>query len=542
MFVPVSRTRKGEINRIFTSIGYSLLLHFKHQKMKEDILSKLTQKLTLPKILILAFLLRFIAVIFAQGFGYHDDHFLIIEASQSWVDGHDYNHWLPWNQEDPKPEGHSFFYVGVHFCFFWIMDALANFSPAVKMFIIRLLHALMSLLVVYFSYTITLRISDKKNAINVGFLMAVFWIFPWLSVRNLVEMFCIPFLLGATHLLYKQENKPSPGLLIWAGFIAGLAFSCRFQTGFYILGLGISTLFIYRIKSTIYFSIGVIFSILLIQGGIDLIIWKRPFAEMTEYILYNLANKYSYGTGAWYTYVSLLTGLLFLPLGLIYWYGFYKASSRKSMFVWLPTLLFLIFHSFYPNKQERFIFTIIPMFILLGQTGLYLANQENKKSFRRFLDISLCIFLILNTLLLPLTLTYYGKKARVESMKYLSKYENINYLMTENTNASSGKMPPLFYLKQWPGVYEVDNTRSCDSLSYNWKENPNFQPSFVLFEGDKNLKNRIDTVKKQFPLLEYEATFVPGFVDRMLYTLNPMNANETIYIYRNKQRIAKKKN
>jgi hypothetical protein len=47
-------------------------------------------------VLLIALIPRIIAAIFSKGYGMHDDHFLIIEASQSWVDGYDYNAWLPW--------------------------------------------------------------------------------------------------------------------------------------------------------------------------------------------------------------------------------------------------------------------------------------------------------------------------------------------------------------------------------------------------------------------------------------------------------------
>lgn len=47
-------------------------------------------------ILYTALLLRLIAAIFSQGYGMHDDHFLVVEASGSWVEGADYNRWLPW--------------------------------------------------------------------------------------------------------------------------------------------------------------------------------------------------------------------------------------------------------------------------------------------------------------------------------------------------------------------------------------------------------------------------------------------------------------
>ena len=51
---------------------------------------------------------RLIAVFLSPGYFAHDDHFLIIEAAASWVAGHDYNYWLPWNQgPNPTPSGHS---------------------------------------------------------------------------------------------------------------------------------------------------------------------------------------------------------------------------------------------------------------------------------------------------------------------------------------------------------------------------------------------------------------------------------------------------
>ena len=35
---------------------------------------------------------RLFAVVFSKGFGFFDDHFLVLEAAQSWVDGTDYNY------------------------------------------------------------------------------------------------------------------------------------------------------------------------------------------------------------------------------------------------------------------------------------------------------------------------------------------------------------------------------------------------------------------------------------------------------------------
>ena len=101
-------------------------------------------------ILIIAFIVRMVAVVFAQGYGMHDDHFLVIEASQSWVDGTDYNNWLPQNQVIQKPEGHSFLYVGIHYLIFLLLKYIGISDPVSKMYFIRFLHAMLSLLVVLY--------------------------------------------------------------------------------------------------------------------------------------------------------------------------------------------------------------------------------------------------------------------------------------------------------------------------------------------------------------------------------------------------------
>jgi len=107
-------------------------------------------------ILFAALIVRVIAAIFSQGYGMHDDHFLVVEASTSWVDGYDYNGWLPWSDGNRgKPEGHSFSYVGLNYIFFYIVKFFGFSDPKVLMILNRLFHGLLSLLVVHFGMKIT---------------------------------------------------------------------------------------------------------------------------------------------------------------------------------------------------------------------------------------------------------------------------------------------------------------------------------------------------------------------------------------------------
>ena len=136
-------------------------------------------------ILFVALIIRLVAAIFSQGYGMHDDHFLVIEAAASWTDGYDYNHWLPWSHGNKGvPQGHSFTYVGLNFIYFWMMKSIGLVNPKGLMFFNRLLHALASLFVVWYGMKITEKLSNQSNAKTVGWFLSLLWMIPYVSVRN----------------------------------------------------------------------------------------------------------------------------------------------------------------------------------------------------------------------------------------------------------------------------------------------------------------------------------------------------------------------
>jgi len=74
------------------------------------------EKNPLVIILLLAFTVRFISVIFSQGYGMHDDHFLAVETPWSWTVGEDYEGWLPESQEaGKKMEAQNIAYPSINY-------------------------------------------------------------------------------------------------------------------------------------------------------------------------------------------------------------------------------------------------------------------------------------------------------------------------------------------------------------------------------------------------------------------------------------------
>ncbi len=486
-------------------------------------------------ILFLGLIARLVAVIFSKGYGMHDDHFLIIEASKSWVEGYDYNDWLPKKGVlDQQASGHSFFYVGLHYLLFLLLKFIHLTDPQNQMYVVRLLHALLSLIVVASGYKIALKIAGEKPAKVVGMILALYWIIPFLSVRNLVEVVCVIPLIYATWVVVKNDSQDRLLPFVWAGVLLGIAFSIRFQTILFTGGFGLALLLLKQYKAAIV--VGLLFLLLAagVQGGIDILIWGRPFVEFSEYVRYNLENATSYSTQPWYLYLLFLSGILIPPVSLFFLFGFFK-SWKKHLLLFLPSFIFLAFHSYFPNKQERFIYPIIPFVITLGYVGWYEYSnasgfwQKNKKLMRG----CWIWFWVLNMILLPVISTAYSKRNRVEAMVYLSQKDDLKRIVIEDSNRDGFTMPPLFYLDKWQNAYGITKVEPAAHFYNTYKALPEMdKPNYVVFMQNENIDARVDSLTNYFPTLTYETTVEPSAIDKLVHWLNPVNKNQTTYIYK----------
>lgn len=475
-------------------------------------------------ILVCAFLVRLVAAIFSQGYGMHDDHFLIIEASSSWADGFDYNYWLPWTEGNKGvPEGHSFTYVGLNYLFFSGMKWTGITDPKTLMFVNRLFHALFSLLVVAYGMKITEKLSSKKNAITVGWILALLWLMPFVSVRNLVEVAAIPFLILGVWLLIDKKQLSA---FFFAGLFIGLAVSFRYQIAVFAIGLTLYFLLKKEIKQSVVFCLGVALMFTLTQGLVDFFIWGYPFAEFWSYFNYNLTEGTTYLPNQNYLmYVLVLTGVFFLPLGILMFIGFLK-SYKQYLIIFLPTAFFILFHTLYPNRQERFILSILPFFIILGVVGF---ETFRKTVWREKLwKWSLIIFWIFNSIILCLSVTMYSKKSRVEAMYsiYDNKINHENILM-EGSASGKVSMLPKFYAKSWD-CFVAERLKETDDLNaYTGKTF-----DYIFFYDDSKLNQRIYEFKKIYPNMTLHFQSNPSYLDRLLRKLNPRNANEYIEVWK----------
>ncbi len=275
--------------------------------------------------------------------------------------------------------------------------------------------------------------------------------------------------------------------MVFSRNFSGIRGGYQTPSGFFPIGIGIVVLFQYKWKELVFLSIGTLLSFSVIQGGIDYFVWGKPFAEMMQYINVCFTERNDYISLPWYNYFLTIFALLIPPVSLFLFFGFIK-NWKRYLIVFLPLLLFFVFHSYFPNKQERFILPMIPLLIVFGAMGWveFAEHSAFWKKNKRLLAWSWGFFWIINSLLLVTFTFTYSKKARVEAMTYLSRYPDIHAMVVIDEE-NSPEMMPKFYLNQDPVSYnEFVGDKCADSiLALAYRNRGADEPRFFLFTGSK---------------------------------------------------------
>lgn len=494
-------------------------------------------------ILTLALLVRLLAAIFSQGYAMHDDHFLIIESSSSWSDGYDYNKWLPTTQQDwvdrglkdeVRPEGHSLVYPGVHYLLFESFNFLGLDDPKAQMLVIRILHALFGVWLVYLIYHLAARLTTAFNAKLVAWVSALGWAMAFLSVRNLVEIVCIPFLILALINIHKGMFKAALRFGFWAGLCIALAIAIRYQLFVFFGVLGLVLLVQKRWRLSLGVILGFVLGFGVLQGLLDYLIWGYPFAEMLEYFIYNSSEArfdYAAGNSSFFglNYWLVLSFITVPLIGGFWFFGFFT-QWRKQAWLFFPALAFLFFHMFYVNVQERFIFPIVHVVLILGVVGWQEFKLDSKfwSTKQTFLNVFSKFSWGLNFVLLIFISTYYGKKARVEASYSLHSRSDYFFAVQENTVDGFLPMMPVHYIGNWSfEFYPVKSEEDWLKYVSKFRE----MKGLIFFHGDEMLEERVSIADSYLGPLECFGIYEPSWQDRIIQWINPVNKNDAIYSY-----------
>jgi len=508
-------------------------------------------------ILFVGLLLRLIAAFFSKGYAFHDDHFCVIRVAQNWALG--LPHWL----EMGEPPKHSMLYAAVNAVFLWLLEIIGINDPIHKTTFIRVIHAFYSLLTIYFAYKIVAIISNAKYAILVAWVLALIWFMPYLSVKFLAELVCVPIILAGFYqiLLANQTQKKVLLKYALAGCLFGLAFSIRLHTILFAGGLGLVLLFRKQWYESILFTLGYLIAAFLIIGATDQILFEYPFHSIVNYFEHNSENANNYIQGSLFKFTFTTLGFLVPPISLMLIFGYLRSFKLEPM-MFVAAAVFFIFHSVFPNQQERFILPVLPLFIILGVIGWqnFKANSTFWMKRKSLLNGFWKFFWVVNIIVsLALALTF-SKKDRVAPLHYLANKTDVASVVIENER--SVKQVPAYYLgtnsadygqfdtnilglKQFKQnkeyldpdyklIFTLDANGSIDVLKAQMKSVEKV-PNYIVFQGDNELEKRKARVKTLFPKSTFELieTIEPSNFDKLLHFFNPrIHRNQTAYIYK----------
>ena len=488
-----------------------------------------------PIIPILAFaaVLRIISAVYSEGYLMHDDHFWVVESSASWADDYDYNKWLPSTQEslgrELKPHHTNLFYSSLHYLYFEAMNFIGLESPMKKMLVLRLIHGALSLIAVYLSYLIAERLGGKKPAIIASLMMASLAWLPMVSVHQLVEATAIIPLLAFAWTLVKNEELGFKPLVI-AGIWLGLATGLRYQVG--IMGLGLIIAFLinsnYNLKESIKQSITVgvsaIFFFTLTQIPMDLLLWGKPFAQLRAYIEYNLTSHGGYPQGTYLTYLFTILLLTGPPISILFFCGYLKSYKKYAVIVW-PSLAFILFHTLFPNRQERFILPAIPFVIIAG--SLFYTHLKTNKFFK----FSFVFSIVINSiLLLPLTI-FSVNTSQMRAMDYLRQQNDLENVLYVSYNNKAH--PPRFYSGEWIEFAYAKDTLKIDEQRVAHCKDPNtVVPNYILFAGDSYTMGLAHAFMDKYKSMSYETRIKGSRFDRALNWIAPHLTIKEVMIYK----------
>lgn len=474
------------------------------------------------RILVFAFILRLVPLFFSQGFYAHDDHYLIVEVAQEWLNGSNASGWFVDVYEN-NDNGRSAIYPGIIYGLLWTIEAVGIYSPTIKMFIISFLHVLLSLTMISLSMKIT-ALYNKKAVTMVGLLLAGTWLLPFLSVRTLIEMVAIPPLLYASYLVLSDKVDSIKNILI-IGFMFFLAFTIRYQTVLVAAGIGIELLRRQQFKQAIGIVGVFLFLTVIIHGYGDYLMTTKPFGKLLFYFVYNVEHAEDYLTRPVFDYIGLMIAFLFPPMGILF-FGLSWTQWKKALTITLGILFFFVIHSVIPNKQERFVFTLIPFFFIVGSLAYYQYFPKPKK----WLSILWSFSIVSNIILMGYMSTFYSKQSRVEVMKHIGSTD-AKSIAIYSTNDQSTNLVPQFYAGRELNIQYLDDNNDIEKYKQTTTDYLLLEITPWETKKEINMEEILDKLGLSNQVL-FKTRIKGSLVDRFRYKLNSVVKNKEYLVYK----------
>jgi hypothetical protein len=316
-----------------------------------------------------------------QGIVWADEIFQTLEQGHRLAFGYGF---VPWEFKDAA---RSWFLPGVIGGVMKLLAAGGVTSGAGLAIGVKLLFAALAVVTFYPLLRMAEAWGGVFSAVLLGVVASVFPACLVYSTRALSEVASAPLLTWGLWLLWPwgmgragkaaaYVTVPTVGgwsggmrRLLVVGLLFGLATLVRYQNGILLPAILIIVLIRRSFRAAALVAIGIIV-FLLLGGLLDWVTWGKPFRSLIVYVRFNLieggANLWGVASREFFLRVMLSTNgpaVWILTLGFL-------AGLRRTWPVALPALLFSSVHSAIPHKELRFLYPVLPLFLLCAAVGL----------------------------------------------------------------------------------------------------------------------------------------------------------------------------
>lgn len=329
--------------------------------------------------------------------------------------------------------------------------------------------------------------------------------------RPMFESLAAPWILLSMGLFYKYRSDGLLKYVIGSTIAVSIAFVLRQQAGIGALTIPLLLMIAKDYKGMLVSSlVGLLCFIL---AGIPDVYLRGSFHHSLWAVLtYNVEHGHEYGNGSIFFYPGLLMGLTFFPF---LWINNMSKPVlgpvfKKLDYAWVFIALFVALHSYFPQKFERFMVSIIPLIIVIMTpffTRLVLLWPQKKWQ--------LVTIGILNLFILVNASFYPSQKNIIDTALFIDKHNEIKTFY--NLDKSIEWIPEKFiFLNR--GYSIVDLTMSgIKDLAMTDLVKTNCTSAIIV--NDFIWQQQREALKE----FQIVGTFQVNLIERLAYRFNKKN-------------------
>lgn len=324
--------------------------------------------------------------------------------------------------------------------------------------------------------------------------------------RPMFESLAAPWILLSMALFYRYKNDGRYWNVVVATIAVSMAFVMRQQAGIGAVTIPLLLLLAKDFKGVVISS--VVGLICFVLAGVPDIFLRGGFHHSLIAVLtYNVEHGHEYGNGSIFFYPGLLLGLSFFPF---LWVnntgkGIAGPVFKKLDYAWVFIFLFVALHSYFPQKFERFMVSIIPLLIVL-MTPFFarLILMWPQKKWQLITMGLLNIFILINASFFP------SQKNIINAALFIDKHHDIKTYY--NLEKTIEWLPEKFiYLNRGYSIVDLSLASVKDQASNNCES--------AIVVNDFIWQQQQD-VLKDYHIVD---TFNVNLIERFAYKFNKKN-------------------